>query len=148
MEHHLTASPFVVRFREDSLWRPRNERLRRDCLLRDARLRRGITALWNLALCPLIIPPPPPAAWSSSVSSSTTCAPRCPRAPENTSRAPCMERRTLPTQPDTWAWAVVSLSPKYCILREESLVLAVTALWRVYVLRVKALNEVTFGSPS
>lgn len=76
----------------------------RDLLLLLAKLRSGDTALWNL--------PPPPSPPSSSSSSLSSSSPE----PHTSSRAPCMECLTLPTQSVICSWAADSFSPKYCIV--------------------------------
>lgn len=78
------------------------ERRRRDLLLRLAKLRSGDTTRWNLP------PPSTPSSRSSSCPSS--------EEPHTRSRAPCKERRTLPTQPATCSWAAESFPPKYCMV--------------------------------
>lgn len=84
------------------------EKRRRDRLLRLAKLRSGDMALWNL--------PSPPLSSSSSSSSSSSCFSS--ELPITSSRAPCKERRTLPTQPATWSWAEDSFPPKYCMVEK------------------------------
>lgn len=79
------------------------ERRRRDLLLRLAKLRSGDTTLWNL-------PSPSTPSCSSSCLSSAE--------PHTTSKAPCKERRTLPTQPATCSWAADSFPPKYCMVQK------------------------------
>lgn len=79
------------------------ERRRRDLLLRLAKLRSGDTTLWNLP------PPSTPSSCSSSCLSSAE--------PHTRSKAPCKERRTLPTQPATCSWAADSFPPKYCMVQ-------------------------------
>lgn len=80
------------------------ERRRRDLLLRLAKLRSGDTTRWNLP------PPSTPSSCSSSCLSS--------EEPHTRSKAPCKERRTLPTQPATCSWAAESFPPKYCMVKK------------------------------
>lgn len=80
------------------------ERRRRDLLLRLAKLRSGDTTCWNLP------PPSTPSSCSSSCLSS--------EEPNTRSKAPCKERRTLPTQPATCSWAAESFPPKYCMVKK------------------------------
>lgn len=82
------------------------EKRRKDLLLRRAKLRSGDTALSNR---PPPRSPPPPSLSSSSLSSEVR---------QTRSRAPCKERRTLPTQPATCSWAADSFPPKYCMAEE------------------------------
>lgn len=84
------------------------EKRRKDLLLRLAKLRSGDVALWNL-------PPPPPSSPSPSSLSSSSLSPD---ALQTKSKAPCKERRTLPTQPATCSWAADSFPPKYCMAEE------------------------------
>ncbi|KAF3855994.1 hypothetical protein F7725_016717 [Dissostichus mawsoni] len=46
--------------------------------------------------------------------------------PHTSSRAPCKERRTLPTHPVTWSWAADIFPPKYCMVRKAHTVTRVT----------------------
>lgn len=92
------------------------EKRRKDLLLRLAKLRSGDTALLDLPSSPPPLPPspspsPPP---SPSLSSSSLS----PEVFQTRSRAPCKERRTLPTQPATCSWAADSFPPKYCMAEE------------------------------
>lgn len=86
------------------------EKRRRDLLLRLAKLRSGDIVLWNLT------PPSPPSSSSLSSSSSSCCFSSA--VPHTSSRAPCKERRTLPTQPATCSWAADSFPPKYCMVEK------------------------------
>lgn len=100
------------------------EKRRRDLLLRLAKLRSGDTALWNRA------PPSPP---SSSLSSSSSSSCFSSAVPHTSSRAPCKERRTLPTQPATCSWAADSFPPKYCMVVKltQLVVLALGSPWKL-----------------
>lgn len=80
------------------------ERRRRDLLLRLAKSRSGDTTRWNLPL------PSTRSSCSSSCLSS--------EKPHTRSKAPCKERRTLPTQPATCSWAAESFPPKYCMVKK------------------------------
>lgn len=84
------------------------EKRRKDLLLRLAKLRSGDAALSNRPPPPLWSPSPPSLS-SSSLSSDVR---------QTRSRAPCKERRTLPTQPATCSWAADSFPPKYCMAEE------------------------------
>lgn len=94
------------------------EKRRKDLLLRLAKLRSGDTALSNLppppSPPPSPFPPPPPLSPSPSLSSSSLSS----EVLQKRSRAPCKERRTLPTQPATCSWAADSFPPKYCMAEE------------------------------
>lgn len=84
------------------------EKRRKDLLLRLAKLRSGDTALSNRP------PPPPPSPSPPALSSSSLSS----GVRQTRSRAPCKERRTLPTQPATCSWAADSFPPKYCMAEE------------------------------
>lgn len=100
------------------------EKWRRDLLLRLAKLRSGDMALWNLPS------PSPPSSSSLSSSSSSRFSSTL---PQTSSRAPCKERRTLPTQPATCSWAADSFPPKYCMAKKltQLVVLVVGSPWEL-----------------
>lgn len=85
----------AVRLRKDRRCWLRNENLRMDSRLRDARERR------ELVLLKSPVPPSPLPPLSTEVDKKLS--------------APWKERRTFPTHPDTWEWATDSLSPRYSI---------------------------------
>lgn len=89
------------------------EKRRRDLLLRLAKLRRGVMALWNRPPWPLT-----PSSSSSSLSSSSSSFFSL-EVPHIRSRAPCKEWRMLPTQLVTWSWAADSFPPKYCMVGKK-----------------------------
>lgn len=90
----------------------------RDLLLRLAKLRSGDMALWNL---------PPSSPLSSSSSSLSSSSSSCFSWPHTSSRAPCKDRRRLPTQPTTCSWAADSFPSKYCMLEKLTQLAALTA---------------------